>query len=188
MANELGVQYVVEGSVRRAGSRVRITAQLIDAETDRHLWAERYDRELADIFAIQDEVTFRLGRSSIFPIKVFESKDAPSNVQASLFRSVVLGGGRRPFARSSPAERRNGCTFSNRNAGRRILSIGFREQYSIDISRYPGKKPATVLQLQLNNNSRRFGNLVQWIGSKDKQWALFVSPCDFRTHSMLSLR
>ena len=58
MANELGVQYVVEGSVRRAGSRVRITAQLIDAETDRHLWAERYDRELADIFAIQDGDVF----------------------------------------------------------------------------------------------------------------------------------
>jgi adenylate cyclase len=48
---------VVEGSVRKAGNRVRITVQLIDAETDRHIWAERYDRELADIFAIQDEVT-----------------------------------------------------------------------------------------------------------------------------------
>ncbi len=56
-AQELGVQYVVEGSVRKAGNRVRITVQLIDAETDRHVWAERYDRELADIFAIQDEVT-----------------------------------------------------------------------------------------------------------------------------------
>ena len=56
-AQELGVQYVVEGSVRKAGNRVRITVQLIDAETDRHIWAERYDRELADIFAIQDEVT-----------------------------------------------------------------------------------------------------------------------------------
>ena len=57
VARELGVQYVVEGSVRKAGSRVRITVQLINAETDGHLWAERYDRELADIFAIQDEVT-----------------------------------------------------------------------------------------------------------------------------------
>ena len=57
VAKELGVHYVVEGSVRKAGGRVRITVQLIDAETDRHLWAERYDRELADIFAIQDEVT-----------------------------------------------------------------------------------------------------------------------------------
>ena len=57
VARELGVQYVVEGSVRKAGQRVRITVQLIDAETDRHVWAERYDRDLADIFAIQDEVT-----------------------------------------------------------------------------------------------------------------------------------
>jgi len=56
-AKELGVQYVVEGSVRKAGNRVRITVQLIDAETERHVWAERYDRDLADIFAIQDEVT-----------------------------------------------------------------------------------------------------------------------------------
>ena len=68
VANELGVQYVVEGSVRKAGSRVRITAQLIDAETDRHLWAERYDRELADIFAIQDEVTSSI--VSILPGRV----------------------------------------------------------------------------------------------------------------------
>jgi adenylate cyclase len=57
VARELGVQYVVEGSVRKAGNRVRVTVQLIDAELDRHVWAERYDRELEDIFAIQDEVT-----------------------------------------------------------------------------------------------------------------------------------
>ena len=56
VAREFGVQYVVEGSVRKAGNRVRVTVQLIDAETDRHVWAERYDRELEDIFAIQDEV------------------------------------------------------------------------------------------------------------------------------------
>ena len=68
VAKELGVQYVVEGSVRKAGSRVRITVQLIDAETDRHLWAERYDRELADIFAIQDEVTSSI--VSILPGRV----------------------------------------------------------------------------------------------------------------------
>src|SRR3990170_7260020 len=56
VARALGVQYIVEGSVRKAGNRVRVTVQLIDAETDRHVWAERYDRELEDIFAIQDEV------------------------------------------------------------------------------------------------------------------------------------
>ena len=57
IARELGVRYVVEGSVRKSGNRVRITVQLIEAESDHHIWAERYDRELEDIFAIQDEVT-----------------------------------------------------------------------------------------------------------------------------------
>ena len=57
VGREFAVDYVVEGSVRKAGDRVRVTVQLIDAETDTHIWAERYDRDLKDIFAIQDEVT-----------------------------------------------------------------------------------------------------------------------------------
>jgi TolB-like protein/Flp pilus assembly protein TadD len=57
VARELGVRYVLEGSVRRAGQRIRVSAQLIDAVTGGHHWAERYDRELGDIFAVQDEIT-----------------------------------------------------------------------------------------------------------------------------------
>src|ERR1700735_764878 len=57
IAREFGVDYVVEGSVRKAADRVRVTVQLIDGETETHVWAERYDRKLEDIFAIQDEVT-----------------------------------------------------------------------------------------------------------------------------------
>ncbi|QOG16669.1 MULTISPECIES: winged helix-turn-helix domain-containing protein [Bradyrhizobium] len=57
IAEELGVRYVVEGSVRKADTRVRITAQLNDAASGSHLWAERYDRELVDVFAVQDEIT-----------------------------------------------------------------------------------------------------------------------------------
>jgi len=57
IASELGVRYVVEGSVRMAGLRTRITAQLIDASNDRHIWAERYDRSVEDIFDLQDEIT-----------------------------------------------------------------------------------------------------------------------------------
>jgi TolB-like protein/class 3 adenylate cyclase len=56
VARELGVRYVLEGSVRKSGSRVRATAQLIDAESGNHLWAERFDRDLADIFVLQDEI------------------------------------------------------------------------------------------------------------------------------------
>lgn len=60
IGRELGVRSVLEGSIRRAGQRVRITAQLIDATSGSHLWAERYDRDLTDIFAVQDEVTTQI--------------------------------------------------------------------------------------------------------------------------------
>jgi adenylate cyclase len=60
VARELHVQYVVEGSVRKAGNRVRVNVQLIDGQSDHHIWAERYDRQLEDIFSIQDEVTMAI--------------------------------------------------------------------------------------------------------------------------------
>ena len=60
VSEELGVRYVLEGSVQKSGDRVRITAQLIDAITGHHLWAERYDRELGDVFALQDEITMKV--------------------------------------------------------------------------------------------------------------------------------
>ncbi len=60
VSQELGVRYVLEGSIRKAGKRVRITAQLVDATTGYHVWADRYDRDLQDIFALQDEVTQKI--------------------------------------------------------------------------------------------------------------------------------
>jgi TolB-like protein/class 3 adenylate cyclase/tetratricopeptide (TPR) repeat protein len=60
VGRELGVRYVLEGSVRKSGNRIRVTAQLVEAETGNHVWAERYDRDLADIFAVQDEITERV--------------------------------------------------------------------------------------------------------------------------------
>jgi adenylate cyclase len=60
ISREMGAKYVLEGSVRSAGERVRITAQLVDGATGQHLWADRYDRELKDIFAIQDEITMNI--------------------------------------------------------------------------------------------------------------------------------
>ena len=63
IANQLGVAHVVEGSVQRAGNRVRVSAQLIDARNDTHIWAETYDRDLADIFAIQSEIAQKLPTS-----------------------------------------------------------------------------------------------------------------------------
>jgi TolB-like protein len=74
VAGKLGVQYVVEGSVRKAGSRIRITAQLIEAKDGNHIWAERYDRELEDIFAVQDEITQNI--VSVLPTQIHNSMQA----------------------------------------------------------------------------------------------------------------
>jgi len=73
-AKQLGVRYVLEGSVRKGGERLRITAQLIDAETGLHLWAERYDRSMDDIFAIQDEITMVLATE--MQVKLTEGEQA----------------------------------------------------------------------------------------------------------------
>jgi adenylate cyclase len=87
VAEELGVQYVLEGSVQRSGNRVRITAQLIDALTGHHLWAERYDRDLNEIFAVQDEITMKILRG--MRVKMTEGDQAlrgkaPRNLDAFL--------------------------------------------------------------------------------------------------------
>ena len=76
VAEELGARYVVEGSVRKGGNRVRITAQLIDAATGHHVWAERYDRELEDVFAVQDEITMNLAGAIMPELSADQQKQA----------------------------------------------------------------------------------------------------------------
>jgi tetratricopeptide (TPR) repeat protein len=83
IAKELGVRYILEGSVQRAGDRVRITAQLIDAITDFHMWSETYDRDLCDIFELQDEITMKL--ISVMEIKLVYGE------QAHLWAGVMTG-------------------------------------------------------------------------------------------------
>lgn len=76
VARNLNVRYILEGSVRRLGNRVRITGQLVDATTGSHLWAESYDRELEDIFAIQDEITEKIVASIAPEVDFFERQRA----------------------------------------------------------------------------------------------------------------
>ena len=85
-ARQLDARYILEGSVRRAGERIRVTAQLIDARDGSHVWAERYDRPVKDIFAIQDEITLVLATE--MQVKLTEGEQArlryttASNVEA----------------------------------------------------------------------------------------------------------
>ncbi|MDP6092464.1 MAG: adenylate/guanylate cyclase domain-containing protein [SAR324 cluster bacterium] len=86
VSSELGVRYVVEGSVRKGGNKVRITAQLIDAETDHHLWSEKWDRSLDDIFEVQDEVSASIAAKVAPSLSGYEQnrleRNRPSNLSA----------------------------------------------------------------------------------------------------------
>ena len=109
IARELGVRYVLEGSVRKAGNRIRITAQLIDATTGIHIWADRYDRDIDDIFAVQDEITLTLATE--MQVRLTEGEQArlryttTSNVAAWNFWIEGLQLRSRPGHRREPDPR-----------------------------------------------------------------------------------
>ena len=128
VARELGVRFVLEGSVRKAGNRVRISAQLIDATTGVHIWADRYDRGIDDIFAVQDEITLTLATE--MQVKLTEGEQArlryttttnveawnlwieglnhdrrPKTPETRLLVSPLLGEGARARSRLGGAER-----------------------------------------------------------------------------------
>jgi TolB-like protein len=82
IAEALGVRYLLEGSARRAAGRVRINAQLVDALNGEHLWAERFDRSLEDIFAVQDEVTAKIVQALLGRLRVTPPRHRPSSLEA----------------------------------------------------------------------------------------------------------
>ena len=104
-ARQLGVRYVLEGSVRRSGARIRVTAQLIDAADGSHLWAERYDRGVDDIFAIQDEITLMLATE--MQVKLTDGEQArmhyttTSNVEAWTYWAKGMSYFRQPPTRAN---------------------------------------------------------------------------------------
>ena len=82
IGRQLGVRYVLEGSVRRSGHQARINVQLIDAETGAHLWAERFDRDIGDLFAVQNEITARIARSLESQLAIAEARRPTNNPDA----------------------------------------------------------------------------------------------------------
>ena len=85
VAQELGVQYVLEGSVQQSGNRIRVTAQLIDALTGRHVWSQRYDQLLEDIFSLQDEIMMNIMRAmdvSVVGLGILKDQPIPQSVEA----------------------------------------------------------------------------------------------------------
>jgi adenylate cyclase len=106
VGRDLGVRYVLEGSVRKAGERVRITAQLIDAATGHHLWAERFDRSIADIFELQDEVTGRIVATLAGKLAESERRRARSGQTENLEAYDCVLRGRELWERFTPEDNR----------------------------------------------------------------------------------
>jgi TolB-like protein len=100
IGHELGVRYALEGSVRRSGSHVRVNAQLIDAETDAHLWAERFDRNTGDLFTLQDEITRQIAIALNLELVAAEAARPTKHPDALdyIFRGRALAWGKPPSA------------------------------------------------------------------------------------------
>jgi adenylate cyclase len=106
VGRDLGVRYVLEGSVRKAGARVRITAQLIEAGSGHHLWAERFDRDLADIFEVQDEVTSRIVATLAGKLAESERRRVRSGQTENLEAYDCVLRGRELWERFTPEDNR----------------------------------------------------------------------------------
>jgi adenylate cyclase len=91
IGKELGVRYVLEGSVQREGTRVRVNAQLVDAESGAHLWADRFEEDAADLFKLQDEVVARLASALGYELVGAEAKKELSLHQSGRFRPRHAG-------------------------------------------------------------------------------------------------
>jgi adenylate cyclase len=104
IGRELGVRYVLEGSVQRSSSQVRINTQLVDAETGAHLWAERFDRDIGDLFALQNEITARIARELQSQLAIAEARRPTNNPDALDYmlrgRAVLT----RPVSKENSAE------------------------------------------------------------------------------------
>jgi TolB-like protein/tetratricopeptide (TPR) repeat protein len=174
IANILKVQHVLEGSVRRSGSTIRITAQLIDAETDKHIWSDTYDRELTDVFKVQDEIANKIvsALSEKFGIEAstVSVEQATSNIDAYDLYLQAMAEGR---------------IFSGDGEVRRIALL--REAISLD----PDFLEAILLL------SLRLNYVSTWVASLDNKTyndealffankALALAPGDVRVHQALA--
>src|SRR4029077_21112789 len=96
IGRELGVRYVLEGSIRRSGNQIGVNAQLIDAATNAHLWAERFDNDIGDLFAIQNEITSRIANTldwELIGAETVHPTDRPDALDYLLRGRAVQGTG-----------------------------------------------------------------------------------------------
>ena len=209
IARDLAVRYVLEGSVRRSGKRVRITAQLIDAGTSAHLWAERYDRAMTDIFALQDEITERIVTTLVSNIErsIIEQGRRKPPGSLGAYELLLQGREQRNMSRHEAEPGRRDAVRAGRRA-RSGLRVGARGDrlypilhvtWRIDPSRrdahlakgFASARRALALEASLPLASRVLGSLhlrarehmqaVAWV-----ERALVLNPGDAESYAWLA--
>jgi adenylate cyclase len=175
IARELGVRYILEGSVRRSGERVRVTAQLIDAETGSQIWAERYDRSVADIFAVQDEITAAVTGAIGVAITEAEERRATRKSPESLDAWEAYMRGRWFLAQGKSAHNDRAKEFFQRSIK---LDPAFASPYS-------------ALALAHNMDGTVFGTRPQYeavtLSAVWARRAIDIDPEDADAHALLAV-
>jgi adenylate cyclase len=174
VGRELGVRYVLEGSVRKGGNRVRITAQLIDAISGAHVWAERYDRNLSDIFAVQDEMTASVAGLIEPALAEAERQRALRKPPDRLDAWEAYQRGLWHFYKFGPEENRTALTF-------------FRQAMALDPNFAPGHYGyALALQWDVWHYSHRPFEEVQGIPRTEALLAVALDDKDAMAHAVLA--
>ena len=174
VGRELGVRYVLEGSVRRGGNRVRVTAQLIDATSGAHVWADRYDRDLSDIFALQDELTASVAGTIEPALAEAEQQRALRKPPDSLDAWEAYQRGLWHFNRYAPEENKTALNF-------------FRQAIALDPNFAPGHYGyALALQWEIWHFSTRPFSEVQGPARAEAQIAVSLDDKDAMAHAILA--
>ncbi len=174
VGRELGVRYVLEGSVRKGGNRMRITAQLIDATSGAHVWADRYDRDPSDIFAVQDEITASVAGIIEPALADAEQQRVLRKPPDSLDAWEAYQRGLWHFNRYSPEENKTALNF-------------FRQAIALDPNFAPGHYGyALALQWEIWHFSTRPFSEVQGPARAEAQIAVSLDDKDAMAHAILA--
>ena len=174
VGRELGVRYVLEGSVRKGGNRMRITAQLIDATSGAHVWADRYDRDPSDIFAVQDEITASVAGIIEPALADAEQQRVLRKPPDSLDAWEAYQRGLWHFNRYSPEENKTALNF-------------FRQAIALDPNFAPGHYGyALALQWEIWHFSTRPFSEVQGLARAEAQIAVSLDDKDAMAHAILA--